>query len=262
VLALSQVASSQVVAQAAAVPQALPEDRSIEGATGLLGDLGFYSDYVARGLSYTRERYSVQGHLEYDSAPGVYGGAYLIHNSEIINKETIEFDPYVGYLRPLGNWSVDVGMISWLYPHSRLDVSGNPYNTLESTLDVTYKVAGIKLWYDLRDYWGLDSGSALPNYGLEPHGSSRGSLYVDSHVNVPLASGWILKLHVGRQLVRNYAMLDYADWLLGLEKAFAHHLSAGGAYTDTNANRSLWVDAHGLELGRSKWTAYLRWSFP
>src|ERR1700744_3418372 len=81
VLALSQAASSQAVAQAAAVQQTLAEDRPIEAATGLLGDLGFYSDYVARGLSYTRERYSVQGHLEYDSAPGVYGGAYLIHNS-------------------------------------------------------------------------------------------------------------------------------------------------------------------------------------
>jgi uncharacterized protein (TIGR02001 family) len=238
-----------------------PETPAVVETSPVVADVGLYSDYVARGLSYSRERYSLQGHLEYDSPVGPYIGAFLIHDSEIINKETIEFDPYAGFLAKFGDWTVDVGVLSWLYPKSRLDVSGNRYNTVEATLDVTYKVAGVKIWYDVRNYWGLDSSSAIPDYALSPDGPSSGSVYIDSHINQPLPAGLLLKLHLGRQIVRNYAQLDFTDWLVGAEKAIGRHLTLGGAYTGTNANESLWVDSHGLQLGRGKWTGYLRWSF-
>lgn len=228
----------------------------------VVADLGIYSDYIARGLSYSRERYSVQGHLEYDSQPGLYAGAWLIHNSEIVNKETIEFDPYAGYLRRYGNWTVDVGATAWLYPHSRLDVSRNRYNTLEATVDVSYEMVGVKFWYDTRNFFGLDSSSARPDYGLEPGGSSQGSVYIDSHANLPLPGGLLLKLHVGHQIIHHYAQLNYTDWLLGVERPLPGHLTLGAAYTDTNADAALWVDGHGLELGRAKWLAYLRWGIP
>lgn len=234
---------------------------TIEQAPLWVADLDIYSDYVARGLSYSREHFSLQGHVEYDSPVSLYGGAYLIHNSEIINKETIEFDPYAGYLRRFNDWTVDLGIVSWLYPKSRLDVSRNRYNTLEGTIDVTYKAVGLKVWYDLRDYWGLDSSSAVPDYGLHSDGSSRGSLYLDWHVNLPVMPGLLLKLHAGHQIVHNYGQLDFTDWLIGLEKNMGRHVALGGQYTDTNANQALWVDAHGLKLARAKWTAYLRWSF-
>jgi len=223
--------------------------------------VGVYSDYIERGLTYSRERYSLQGHLEYDSAAGWYTGAFLVHNSVILNKETIELDPYGGYLRRIGAWTIDAAVFSWLYPHSRLDVSGNRYNTAEATLDVTRGVFGIKLWYDLRNYWGLDGSSAAPDYNLHPNGSSQGSLYVDSHLSLPLPLSLQLKLHVGRQYIHHYAQLDYTDWMIGLERPFGQRLTLGAAYSDTNANAALWADPRGLNLGRAKWLAYIRWSF-
>ena len=225
-------------------------------------DLALYSDYIARGLSYSRERYSLQGHFEYDSPHGLYGGAFLVQNSAILNKETVEFDPYVGYVKRINDWSVDTGVFAWLYPHSRLDVSRNLYDTVEATVDVSYKVFGVKFWYDLKDFWGLDGDSAAVNYFLKPNGSSQGSLYIDSHLNMPLPMDFLLKLHVGHQFIRNYGALDYSDWLLGFEKNLGYHLTLGGAYTGTDANQSLYTDAHGLNLARGKWLAYLRWAFP
>lgn len=228
----------------------------------VIGDLVLYSDYIGRGLSYSRERYSLQGRLEYDSPQGFYGGAFLVHNSAILNKETVEFDPYAGYLKRINDWTVDAGVFSWLYPHTRLDVSRNRYNTLEATVDVTYKIVGVKLWHDLKDYWGLNQDSAAVNYGLKPNGSSKGSLYVDSHLNRPLPMGFLLKLHVGHQFVRNYGLLDFTDWMLGFEKSLGHQLTLGGAYWGTDAKPSLYLDRHGLNVARGKWLAYLRWGFP
>jgi uncharacterized protein (TIGR02001 family) len=237
---------------AAATPEAQPP---------FTADLGLYSDYIERGLSYSRERISLQGHFEYDSPLGLYGGAFFVHNSAILNKETVEFDPYVGYLKRIDDWTIDTGVFAWLYPHSRLDVTGNRYNTLEATFDVTYKIFGVKLWYDLKDFWGLDRDSAAINYYLEPNGSSKGSFYIDSHLNMPLPMDFLLKLHVGHQFIRNYGELDYTDWLLGFEKSLGHHLTLGGAYSGTNANQSFYLDPHGLNLSRGKWLAYLRWAF-
>ena len=225
-------------------------------------DLDLYSDYVERGLSYSREKYSVQGHVEYDFPQGAYGGAFIVHNSEIVDKETVEIDPYAGYIARFNDWTIDTGVFSWLYPHSRFDVSRNRYNTLEATVDVTYKIAGIKFWYDLRDYWGLDSGSALVNYNLQPNSSSQGSLYIDSHLNMPLPRGFLLKLHAGHQFIRNYGELDYTDWMLGFEKTLGRGFTLGGGYSDTDADQSLYVDPHGLKLARAKWLAYVRWAFP
>ena len=229
---------------------------------GLNGDLALYSDYIARGLSYSRERFSLQGHFEYDFPQGPYLGSYLIHNSAIVNKETVEIDPFVGYLRRFNDWTIDANVFFWLYPHSRLDASRNRYNTVEATTDVTYKTFGVKVWYDLKNYFGLDSGSAWVDYKLQPHGPSRGSFYIDSHLNLPLRNGLLLRLHAGHQFIRHYGELDYTDWLIGLEKTLGHNVTAGAAYTQTDGNAELYADPHGLNLARGKWLAYLRWSFP
>ena len=213
-------------------------------------------------MSYSRERFSLQGRLEFDFSQGAYIGLFGDHNSEIVDKETVEIDPYGGYLRRFNDWTIDAGFFFWLYPHSRFDISRNRYNTVEATTDITYKIVGVKFWYDLKDYFGLDSGSASVNYHLQPHGSSRGSFYIDSHLNVPLPKGLLFKLHAGHQFIRNYSELDYTDWLIGLEKTLGHNVTAGTAYTETNANEALYVDPHGLKLGRGKWLAYLRWSYP
>lgn len=228
----------------------------------LIADLGVYSDYIERGLSYSRERYSLQGHFECDSPRGPYGGAFFVHNSAILNKETVEFDPYVGYVMRINDWTVDSGVFAWLYPHSRLDLSRNRYNTLETTVDVTYKIVGVKFWYDLKDFWGLDGGSAAVNYGLKPNGSSKDSFYIDSHLDLPLPMDFLLKLHLGHQFIRNYGELNYTDWLLGFEKNLGYHLTLGGAYTGTDANQSLYTDPHGLNLARGKGLVYLRRVFP
>ena len=174
-----------------------------------------------------------------------YGGAFFVHNSAILNKETVEFDPYFGSVMRINDWTVDSGVFAWLYPHSRLDISRNRYNTREATVDVTYKLVGIKFLYDLKDFWGLDGGSAAVDYGLKPNGSSKNSVFIDSHLNVPLPMDFLLKLHVGHQFIRNYGELDYTDWLLGCENTRGYHLTLGGAYLQQDFAVSRRIDRTG-----------------
>jgi uncharacterized protein (TIGR02001 family) len=229
-------------------------------ASGFNGDIDLYTDYIERGLSYSKERLSLQGRVEYDFS-GLYGGLALADKADVVDKETVDVDPYAGYRTQFNDWTIDVGVFSWLYIHSRFDVSNNRYNTAEATLDVTYKVFGVKLSYDILDYWGLDSASAAVNYHLVPKGSSRGSTYIESHASLPLSYGFSVDLHAGHQFIRNYGELDYSDWLVGLEKTLGHGFTIGGAYTDTNADEALYVDSQGRKLGRGKWFAYARWAF-
>ena len=247
-------------ATTAATGAPVPETSS--ATTAFNGDVDFYSDYVGRGLTFSNGKPVLQARVEYDWAQGLYGGLAMSNRADILNRETVEVDLYGGYRKQIDDWSIDVGAISWLYPRSRFDVSNNTYDILEAAVDITYKSFGVKLWYDLFDYLGLNDESAWANYHLSPNGSSSGSSYIDSHLSLPVSTRFSVKLHAGHQFIRNYGELDYTDWLLGVEQTVGRSFTLGGAYTDTNANEVLYQNPNGLQIGRRKWLAYLRWSFP
>ncbi|MDB6086502.1 MAG: hypothetical protein JWN43_4383 [Gammaproteobacteria bacterium] len=246
----------------AAPPTIAANDSQPRLFSGFNGDLDLYSGYTERGLSYSRERPSLQARFEYDFISGPYAGLALADKADVVDKETLDIDPYAGYRVQLHDWIIDAGVFSWLYVHSRFDVSRNGYDTVEATVDVTYKMFGVRLWYDLENYWGLDSASAAVNYHLKPKGSTRGSSYVDAHLSLPLPQGFAAKFHAGHQFIRNYGELDYTDWLISLERTFGHGVTVGAGFTDTNADESLYADSRGIKLGRGKSLAYIRWAFP
>jgi uncharacterized protein (TIGR02001 family) len=226
------------------------------------GDLDIYSDYIARGLTYNHERVALQARLEYDSPDGPYAGFAFNHNSVVGAEQSIECDPYVGFVARHRDLSIDVGAFAWIYPGSRFAVSRNRYDTLEGYVGAAYKTLAIKFWYEFTNYFGLDVNSAAPNYNLPPNGSSRGSHYLEANVTLPLPRGISFNLHAGRQFIRHYDVLSFTDWRVGLEAALGHGFSVGAARTDTNADATAYTDARGLNLARGKWLAYVRWAFP
>jgi uncharacterized protein (TIGR02001 family) len=226
------------------------------------GELGVYSNYVGRGLTFSNDRPVFQGRVEYESRQQFYSGVVVTDTADILDEQTAEVDLYAGYRAQLADFAIDVGTVSWLFPGGHFDVSNNTYNMVEAVVDVTYKVVGLRLWYDVGNYLGLDSASAAVNYGVLPNGSSRGSSYVDLHLTVPLSRSLCVKLHAGRQLMRNYAELNYTDWEGAIEQMMGHGVTFGVAYTDTDANKALYVGPTGKLLGRSKLLLYIRWAFP
>ncbi len=236
--------------------------RAEDAPTGFNGDLDFYSDYIGRGLTFSNEKPVTQARIEYDFAPGLYAGSAISDKAVVLDKETVEYDLYAGYRKQLSDWTIDVGGITWLYPHSRLDGSNEGYNIVEGTLDVTYKVVGVKIWCDIHDYLGLNGESAWLNYHVAPNGPSSGSSYIDGHFNLPIGHAFSIKLHAGHQFIRNYPQLNYTDWLIGAEFNFKYNVSIGAAMTDTDANQALYSNLQGPPIARRKGVGYLRWSFP
>lgn len=226
------------------------------------GDLDLYTDYVARGLTYNRERLALQGRFEYDSPSGPYLGFFFNNNTFVADKESVEIDPYIGYIARTREVSIDVGAFGWTFPNSRLPVSDVRYDTLETYLGVTYHAVGVKFWYELTNYFGLNGASASPNYGTPARGSSRGSHYTEANVTLPVSERISLGLHLGHEVIRNYDRLNYTDWRVGLEGALGHGCFVGLARSGTNADAASYTDRRGLNLARGKWVGYFRWAFP
>jgi uncharacterized protein (TIGR02001 family) len=225
-------------------------------------DLGVYTDYVARGLSYTSERTLFAGHAEYDWARGPYVGAYLNHFTIVAGAESLEFDPYGGWLFAAGDVTFDLGLFSWWYPHRQLPVTHALYDSFEGYVGASYKIAGVRFWYDLLDYFGLNTSTAAANYGLPPNGSSKGSAYLELNLNLPLPHSITLTAHAGHQWIRHYGQLDFTDVLLGVQKDFGDGLVAGINRTDTTGQARYYTDSRGINAARDKWIFFVKKTFP
>ncbi|HEY9269228.1 MAG TPA: TorF family putative porin, partial [Methylotenera sp.] len=81
---------------AAAAPAAAPASPHT-----LSTNIGFFTDYTFRGISYTRERGAVQGGIDYSHSSGLYLGVWgtNVHNAALYGN-TVEVDVYGGYIRP------------------------------------------------------------------------------------------------------------------------------------------------------------------
>jgi len=65
------------------------------------------------------------------------------------------------------------------------------------------------------------------------------------------APGWTLNMHMGHQYVANTPGFSYADWKLGMTRAFSHGYSVALGYYDTNAKRIAYTNAYGHFVGRA-----------
>ena len=247
-------------AEEAAAPAAAPASPHT-----LSTNIGFFTDYTFRGISYTKERGAVQGGIDYSHSSGFYLGVWGTNvNNEALYGNTVEVDVYGGYLRPLTeNLSMNVGFLQFFYPdsnHPRGDnIKGGSPNTTELNAAVTYKWFTLKHSYAITNFFGL-------NDRLLGDGDTRGSGYTELNFNYKLPVADLnLALHVGRQTVHNYSQANYTDWLVGVNKDFSiagtTGWNAGLNYTTTNASDSWYVDAKGWETGNDRVIGYIKRTF-
>jgi len=250
-----------------ATPAAAPAVAAAEPASpnSFSSNIGFFSDYTFRGISYTKERGAVQGGFDYSHSSGLYAGVWASNvNHDALFGNTVELDLYGGYLHQFTpDVGINVGFLQFFYPdnnHAGTNGVGGSPNTTELNAAVTYKWFTLKESYAVTNFFGLNNAAG-------GNGDSRGSSYTELNFNykVPALYDINLAAHVGHQTVHNYSSLNYTDWLVGVSKDFSIAGStgwnAGLNYTTTNANDNLYVDASGFKTGDDRVIGYIKRTF-
>lgn len=180
------------------------------------GNIGLYSDYAFRGQSQTAGDAAIQGGFDYAHSSGFYAGTWASNvETAFLNGANIEIDVYGGYSGSAGDLGYNVGLLKYYYPGQTASPN---IDTLEAYAGVTYKGAGLKMSYNLDDYFGV--------------GNSDGTVYWDASYGTEVGAGVTLSLHYGYTAGQG-TVTDYADWKIGVSKEIAG-LTVGLAYTDTD----------------------------
>jgi uncharacterized protein (TIGR02001 family) len=224
-LSVSTVALADDAAPAAAPP-----------ASPLSFNVGVVSDYLFRGVSQTHGKPALQGGIDYADPSGFYVGAwgsYITWVKDWLGKGSTEVDVYGGYKNTVGDWSYDVGYITYNYPGHGSESPGNLANpnTQEFYVSGGYKWLSAKYSYATSSHFiGWYGGPNLDQ-------KTRGSDYLELNANYDLGDGWTLIGHAGHQRVKNFSVANYTDWKIGATKDVGFGV-VGLAYSDTNAKGS------------------------
>lgn len=220
---------------------------------------GFISDYTFRGISQNFRSPALQGGFDYTHASGLYAGTWAsnISGNQYTNA-SMEWDVYGGYNGKVNDdLGYSLGLNYALYPNGKTAVTqpSKKWDTAELNAGVTFKGFNVKYTYALTDWYGISSAAGG---GFEPamwaagntqatgatgrttadaastNLSSRGSGYLEANYSYTFGEDLALSLHAGHQKVKNFSLLSYTDYKIGLGKPFGG-FNFGVAYTRTNA---------------------------
>ncbi|MCG7328763.1 TorF family putative porin [Achromobacter sp. ACRQX] len=227
------------VAQAADAPSAA----DAASPYSLTANVTLASQYRYRGLMQTNNQPAIQGGFDLTHASGFYLGNWnssisWLNDSNSDVSAPVEMDFYGGYKGNLtDNVPVDLGVLQYYYP--------GDYPSGYTSPDTTELYAGIGYGPVMFKY-----SLALTN--LFGFADSKYSQYFDLSGNFDTGVwGLVINVHAGRQIVRNVDNGSYTDWKLGVTKDLGQGLSVSLAYLDTNADRAVYTNTRGRDMGRA-----------
>lgn len=195
------------------------------------------TDYRYRGISQSRLEPALQGGADYTHNPtGLYAGIWastIKWTKDLGGDGNVEIDIYGGKRGEIASGvSYDVGGLYYAYPSNGLNPSAN---TFELYGQVGFGPAYIKYSTSTTDLFGT--------------ADSKRSGYVDIGANFEVATGLVLNLHAGRQIVKNNGAFSYNDYKIGLTKDLGIG-SVSLAFVGTNTD--LYVSpVNGKNLGKN-----------
>lgn len=217
--------------------------------SALSGNLGLVSEYVFRGIRQTWGTPAIQGGIDYVHPSGFYLGTWLSNTSaNLYGNATVEIDLYGGYRATLKDFTLDLGVLQFIYPganYNKITPAGTyadqKYNSTELYLSGTWQWLNLKYSRSMSKigYFGFSNNNAY--VGAFPGDSSagvtgdntRGSWYVEANVSYEVMPTWTLIAHAGHQNVTHSKHLDYEDYKIGFTKALPQGWVAGLAYSTT-----------------------------
>jgi len=200
------------------------------------GSIGATSDFVFRGLSYSRGDPAVQASLDLDFAQGVYAGTFVsTTNPNPGPSPPAEVDLWAGYHRALGNsWSADLRYTHYMYPD---DPRVADYDRDEFTASLGVRNA---LFLAATYSPNTEAIASAPGF-------SRGDTWaLEVSARHQFTPRWSLALGGGRYLLDDIYADDYDYWGVTLSADFAPvelHLAVLGA--DNTAERLFTTRAAG-----------------
>jgi uncharacterized protein (TIGR02001 family) len=183
-------------------------------------NVGIYSDYVFRGLSFNLHKATFQGGVDVAHSSGLFAGMYFSSLTPSYNGgNTLEVDTYGGFTHDIVEGvSGTVGAIYVGYPQGKDNLNGgtpigtSTYSYLEVNAAVTWKGITAKANYDVTEYSGIKN--------------SDGTYYLEAAYNNTLPFYDInYTLHVGHWHQAGKELLfgahpDYTDYGVSINKNF------------------------------------------
>lgn len=226
-------------------PAHAQQDAEVSAAQpSLTANVGLFSSYRFRGLDQTFGKPAIQGGFDYAHASGLYAGNW---NSNVSSgagypEGSLEMDFYGGYKTSVGDVGLDMGLLYYYYPGTRLDNAFAGVNRRHPGASASGGVTNGELY--IAGSWRfltLKYSHAVTEYFSMP--GTRGTGYVDLSATHDFGKGYVLGAHVGRLLLRDFSYLNadgstydgrYTDWRIGVTRDMSGWI-VGLAYVGTNA---------------------------
>ena len=235
------------------------------------GNIGFFSQYVFRGLTQTNEKPAVQGGFDLAHKSGFYVGTWASNINWVADavpppnsvSASMEWDFYGGYKGSLPmDFGYDVGALYYWYPgnYDNAPVGYTKPNTTEVYGALSWKFISLKYSVSVND----------KTFGVP---QSRGSSYLDltaSYDIIEKVSDVIGKVtifgHYGHQWFHgtpngfDNSNLSYGDWKVGASTEI-WGLTFGIYGTGTNAQDQYYTNIYGKNISKNQFVGYVQKMF-
>lgn len=232
----------------------------------ITGNIGFYSQYIFRGLNQTDKEPALQGGLDYSHSSGFYLGTWASNVSWLRDfgaysgGGSLEMDFYGGFRGPIGksDFGYDVGLLYYYYPGTVIP-GGTKADTVELYGALTWK------WLSGKYSYSIDNKT----FGVS---NSDGTWYLDLSANFPVNDKFSIQAHYGVQEfdgstpagVSNDSFASYKDWKIGATYALPKDFTIGAFYTDTDMNAAataFYTTPAGRFVGKDTFTVFISKTF-
>ncbi|GEB89578.1 exported protein [Zymomonas mobilis subsp. pomaceae] len=221
----------------------------------LSANISLFSDYRFRGISRSNNNPAVQGSFTVSHQSGFYLGAWSssLAGWGKMGDSKMELDIFGGYRHTLGAFTVDGGVMGYIYPAGGGGTKNNLFE-LYGNASTLIGPFSAKLGFNF----------APPQYALGryypvtlvKHGDhSNVYAYGEADFSIPRTAA-ALHGHIGHTSGQagfgpNFVSLsptgDYWDWRLGADYTFIKHVKVGVWWSDTNIDskslKAMWPSA-------------------
>lgn len=209
-LILSSLSTAHAQDMAADAPEALT----------LTGSAALASQYRFRGISLSDEELAIQGSINLNHFSGFYVGTWAssLAGFGSFGGSNVELDVYGGYKTSIGDATVDIGLLWYLYPGT----DETDYTEIYASIGGAFGPASAKLGVNYApDQQAIGDSGNIYIYGDVLGGIPNTPVTLKAHLGYSDGSSTLAPTG------------EYLDWLVGADLTWKN-LTLGVAYVDTD----------------------------